>query len=215
MYGSRPNGSSAVHRLKRGNAIKIYDRISFKLYTILMHVCISFTVVSLMLMRTAMCAVFAYFGHYLYTKVSNFYTILLWNSFGSLGNKLGRDIGYNTRRDTSTRSKNILSVSTLSCLYSWVVYIPPSIVLPIQQVGFKDNFPPWGLQGKFWLIIPLHVFLVYSLLHCQTIVQILHHFTVTVNNIEVAVKHLHTYRCVYNNHEQQRTNQVGYLILIA
>ena len=32
---------------------------------------------------------------------------------------------------------------------------------------------------------PLHVFLVYSLLHCQTIVQILHHFTVTVNNIEV------------------------------
>ena len=31
----------------------------------------------------------------------------------------------------------------------------------------------------------MHVFLVYSLLHCQTIVQILHHFTVTVNNIEV------------------------------
>ena len=33
----------------------------------------------------------------------------------------------------------------------------------------------------------LHVFLVYSLLHCQTIVQILHHFAVTVNNIEVTI----------------------------
>ena len=30
-------------------------------------------------------------------------------------------------------------------------------------------------------------YLVYSLLHCQTIVQILHRFTVTVNNIEVTV----------------------------
>ena len=30
---------------------------------------------------------------------------------------------------------------------------------------------------------PLHVFLAYSLLHCQTIVQILH----TVNNIEVTI----------------------------
>ena len=30
-------------------------------------------------------------------------------------------------------------------------------------------------------------FLVYSLLQCQTIVWILHHFTVTVNNIEVTV----------------------------
>ena len=29
--------------------------------------------------------------------------------------------------------------------------------------------------------------IVYSLLHCQTIVQILHHFAVTVNNIEVTV----------------------------
>ena len=77
MYGSRPNGSSAVHHFKRGNVIKIYDGISFELYAILMHVCISFTVVSLMLMRTAMCAVFAYFGHYLYTQVSNFYIILL------------------------------------------------------------------------------------------------------------------------------------------
>ena len=27
----------------------------------------------------------------------------------------------------------------------------------------------------------------YSLLHCQTILQISHHFTVTVNNIEVTV----------------------------
>ena len=46
---------------------------------------------------------------------------------------------------------------------------------------------PEGYQGKLWLIIPPHVFLVYSLLHCQTIVQILHHFTVTVNNIQVTV----------------------------
>ena len=30
-------------------------------------------------------------------------------------------------------------------------------------------------------------FSVYSLLHCQTIVQILHHFSVTVNNIQVTI----------------------------
>ena len=36
-----------------------------------------------------------------------------------------------------------------------ITYIPPSIVLPIQQLGvYCDNFPPWGLQGKLWLIIP-------------------------------------------------------------
>ena len=30
-------------------------------------------------------------------------------------------------------------------------------------------------------------FFFYNLLHCQTTVQILHHFTVTVNNIKVTV----------------------------
>ena len=63
--------------------------------------------------------------------------------------------------------------------------IPRSIVLPKQQVGvYCGDFPPCGLQGKYF---PLHVVLVYSLLHCQTVVQILHHFTVTVNDVEVTV----------------------------
>ena len=31
----------------------------------------------------------------------------------------------------------------------YCIYIPPSIVLPVQQVRFYcDNFPPWGLQGS-------------------------------------------------------------------
>ena len=39
-----------------------------------------------------------------------------------------------------------------------------------------------------------NVFLVYSLLHCQTIV---HHFTVTVNNIEVTVNtHVHMFTII-------------------
>ena len=34
-------------------------------------------------------------------------------------------------------------------------FILPSIVLPVQRLGFNgDIFPPWGLQGKLWLIIP-------------------------------------------------------------
>ena len=44
---------------------------------------------------------------------------------------------------------------------------------------YCDNSIPEGYKGNYF---PLHVFLVYSLLHCQTIV---HHFAVTVNNIEV------------------------------
>ena len=77
--------------------------------------------------------------------------------------------------------------------------IPRSVVLPKQQVGgYCDNFPPCGLQGKYF---PHHVVLVYSLLDCQTVVQILHHFTVTVNDVEVTV-HLHMYRYVYNNNNK-------------
>ena len=48
-----------------------------------------------------------------------------------------------------------------------------------------DNFPPWGLQGKLWLIFPSPC--VFSLQSTTFIVQNLHHFTVTVNNIEVTV----------------------------
>ena len=34
-------------------------------------------------------------------------------------------------------------------------FMLPSIVLPVQRLGFNgDIFPPWGLQGKLWLIIP-------------------------------------------------------------
>ena len=52
------------------------------------------------------------------------------------------------------------------------VYILPTIVLPIQQVGFNcDNFPPEGYKRKNMAQFPLHV---YSPLHCYTIVQILY-----------------------------------------
>ena len=49
------------------------------------------------------------------------------------------------------------------------------------------NLSPQGYKGNYDYKFPLHVFLVYSVLHCQTIVQILHHFSVTVNNIEVTI----------------------------
>ena len=46
-------------------------------------------------------------------------------------------------------------------------------------------------------IMAHNVFLVYSLLH------IVHHFTVTVNNIEVTVDtHIQMYRRVYNNNNK-------------
>ena len=40
-------------------------------------------------------------------------------------------------------------------VHNWYyTYIPPGIVFPVQQVGFDcDVFPPWGLQGKIWVII--------------------------------------------------------------
>ena len=48
---------------------------------------------------------------------------------------------------------------------------------------------PEGYKGNYSSQFPLHVLLIYSLLHYQTIVQILHHFhfTVTVTSAEVTV----------------------------
>ena len=50
----------------------------------------------------------------------------------------------------------------------------------------KDLFVHKRSYGSYF---PLHdcVFSLQSILHCQTIAEILHHFTVTLNNIEVIV----------------------------
>ena len=64
--------------------------------------------------------------------------------------------------------------------------IPPSIVLPIQQVGiYYDNLiPERGVQGKLWLIIPSPC--IFSL-PSTTLSENSTDFAVTVNNIEVTV----------------------------
>ena len=54
----------------------------------------------------------------------------------------------------------------------------------LQHVKFNcDIF--WGLQGKIQLIIPLHVFLVDSILHCYTMIHF--YIQLCVNNVEVTV----------------------------
>ena len=54
---------------------------------------------------------------------------------------------------------------------------------------------PEGYKGN--IIIPFHVFLFYSLLHCHAKVQILY-TVVCKKRHRVCCKHLHMYRCVYN-----------------
>ena len=54
-------------------------------------------------------------------------------------------------------------------------YIPPGIVLPIQQVGFNCDFPPQATRADN----SLHVFLVYTTPHC--IYKICNLNIVTVN----------------------------------
>ena len=77
----------------------------------------------------------------------------------------------------SSNSKNIFSLNKYCISIKLDVPvvnnldIPPSIVLPIQQVGIISL--PEGYKGNYGSF-PLHVFLVYSPLHCYTTVQISH-----------------------------------------
>ena len=76
----------------------------------------------------------------------------------------------------------------------WVYrYILPTIVLPIQQVGFGcDTFPPWGLYKiNYGSRFPFYVVLV--TVHYTTILKCRFHTQLCVNNIEVTV--LNTCAC--------------------
>ena len=76
----------------------------------------------------------------------------------------------------------------LSSIYQYCLHdhiaITPSIVLPIKQVEFNcDISLPEG-----------YIFLVYSPLHCYTIVQI--YTQLCVNNVEVTVNTCHVQICL-------------------